>query len=406
MALPGWQENPALHVLIIGAGVTGLLIAQGLKKNGIDYSIFESDSTSSRPRSREWGMSIHWSRPLLKELLPEHLLGKIGDAQVDPTYDTSNPKGYAVPFYNGKTGDHIVDIPMVNAIRVSRRKMRALCSEGINIQYGKKLVSIASTVSDVTVTFADGTNATGSVCIGTDGAQSAVRQLALPGDAGKAIPLDVILYNMDVCYGDAERAKAVRKVHFMNSVALHPEKNLSIWTSIQEVPDAQKPETWHFQIMPTWLADGKTHEGGANGLAELRELANHLAEPWKSSILWIPETTDVKCNSVSYWPTRHWDSQRGTLTLAGDSAHPVPPHRGQGLNHGIADAHNFIKAVLEIKEGKKSKHAAIEEYNAELVKRGADEVETSRRNALLVHDFEKFMDSPVLKQGYAKSKVN
>jgi hypothetical protein len=77
----------------------------------------------------------------------------------------------------------------------------------------------------------DGTNATGSVCIGTDGAQSAVRQLALPGEAGKAIPLDVVLYNMDVCYGDAERAKAVRKVHFMNSVALHPEKNLSIWTS-------------------------------------------------------------------------------------------------------------------------------------------------------------------------------
>ncbi len=79
-------------------------------------------------------MSIHWSRPLLKTLLPDNLLDKIRDAQVDPTYDTSNPKGYAVPFYNGKTGEHIVDIPMVNAIRVSRRKMRALCAEGINIE--------------------------------------------------------------------------------------------------------------------------------------------------------------------------------------------------------------------------------------------------------------------------------
>jgi nitrite reductase/ring-hydroxylating ferredoxin subunit len=36
------------------------------------------------------------------------------------------------------------------------------------------------------------------------------------------------------------------------------------------------------------------------------------------------------------------------------------------------------------------KGLAIEEYNAELVKRGADEVETSRRNALLVHDFGRF----------------
>ncbi len=58
-----------------------------------------------------------------------------------------------------------------------------------------------------------------------------MRQLALPGGEGKALPLNVVLYNLNVSYGDAERSKAVRSVHFMNSVALHPEKNLSIWTS-------------------------------------------------------------------------------------------------------------------------------------------------------------------------------
>jgi hypothetical protein len=100
--------------------------------------------------------------------------------------------------------------------------------------------------------------------------------------------------------------------------------------AVQDVPDANKPETWQFQVMPTWLADGKTHEGGAKGLAELKEIAAHLTEPWKSSLLWIPDDTDVTYSSVSYWPTIEWDSQHGTLTLAGDSAHPVPPHRGQG----------------------------------------------------------------------------
>jgi hypothetical protein len=85
-------------------------------------------------------MSIHWSRPLLKELLPNEILDKIRYAQVDPAYDTFNPKGYVVPFYNGKTGAHIVDIPMVNAIRVSRRKMRALCAEGIDIQVCSSMI--------------------------------------------------------------------------------------------------------------------------------------------------------------------------------------------------------------------------------------------------------------------------
>lgn len=80
-------------------------------------------------------MSIHWSRALLPELLPAELLARVREAQVDPSYDSAqHPDGYVVPFYNAKTGDHIVDIPMKNAIRVSRRKMRALCAEGINVQ--------------------------------------------------------------------------------------------------------------------------------------------------------------------------------------------------------------------------------------------------------------------------------
>lgn len=103
-------------------------------KNGINYSIFESEPTIARPRSREWGMSIHWARDLLKTLLPDDIHDRLREAQVDPTYDTSNKEGYVVPFYNGKTGEHIVNIPMVNCIRVSRRKMRALCAENIDIQ--------------------------------------------------------------------------------------------------------------------------------------------------------------------------------------------------------------------------------------------------------------------------------
>ncbi|RFU28732.1 hypothetical protein B7463_g7610, partial [Scytalidium lignicola] len=399
------RSSNNLHVLIVGAGVTGLLIAQGLNKAGISYSIFESEPTSTRPRAREWGMSIHWARPLLADLLPAALLARVRETQVDPTYDVSlHPEGYMVPFYNGQTGDHIVDIPMKNSIRVSRKKMRALCAEGINIQYGKKLVSLAPSDSGITATFEDNSTATGSICIGTDGAQSAVRRIAL-GEAGLAKPMDVVLYNVNVCYGDAEKARHVRKLHFMNSVALQPEKNMSIWTSIQDVPDPNRPETWQFQIMPTWLSDAKHPPSGPAGLAELKSKAASLAEPWKSSLLWIPDDTPISCNSVSYWPTIPWDSQGGRITLAGDSAHPVPPHRGQGLNHGIADASNFLKAMIEIRDEKKAREEAIANYNEEVVRRGADEVETSRRNALLVHDFDKFMESPVLTQGYTKSKV-
>ena len=79
--------------------------------------------------------------------------------------------------------------------------------------------------------------------------------------------------------------------------------------------------------MPTWRDEGKEHVGGAKGLAELKEIAFSLAEPWRSSLLWIPDDTEVSCNTVAYWVTRPWDNHDGTITLAGDAAHPLPPRK-------------------------------------------------------------------------------
>jgi len=256
----------------------------------------------------------------------------------------------------------------------------------------------------VTAVFASGTTASGTVVIGADGPQSTVRKILL-GDTAPSVPLGVVLYNVNVCYGDSEKALAVRKLHPINTVALVPDKGLSIWTSIQDVPDPKRPESWVFQLMPTWLNDGREHFGGGEGLSELKKLAEDLAEPWRSSILWIPDGTEISPNSVSYWITSPWDNQGGTVTLAGDAAHPLPPHRGQGLNHCIADVANFVRAIIDVNEGRATAAQAISAYDAELVKRGSDEVKTSRDNALLVHDFEKFMDSPVLKQGYTRAKL-
>jgi len=89
--------------------------------------------------------------------------------------------------------------------------------------------------------------------------------------------------------------------------------------------------------MPTWLNDGKVHSGGAAGLSELKKLAEDLAEPWRSSILWIPDSTEISPNSVSYWITSAWDNQGGTITLAGDAAHPLPPRKLPIIFADIAD---------------------------------------------------------------------
>lgn len=48
------QQNP--HVLIIGAGLGGLVLAQALRKQGISFEIFEKSTDS---RFQGWAIGIH-----------------------------------------------------------------------------------------------------------------------------------------------------------------------------------------------------------------------------------------------------------------------------------------------------------------------------------------------------------
>lgn len=135
------------------AGITGLLIAQGLKKvpkipkyarpitfvtanttqqEGIPCTVFESEPSASHYRAAEWGMSIQWGIPLLQKCLPEDLFDRLQSAANDPYFTPPDPG--VLPTLNGKTGELLKDVPLLRMFRVSRRKFRALCAEGISVE--------------------------------------------------------------------------------------------------------------------------------------------------------------------------------------------------------------------------------------------------------------------------------
>ena len=78
-------------------------------------------------------MGIHWSLPFLEKLLPADLLARISDAQSDPSLPVEED---FVPMINGLNGRVIKNIAVPRSLRVSRRKMRAFCSQGLDIQVG------------------------------------------------------------------------------------------------------------------------------------------------------------------------------------------------------------------------------------------------------------------------------
>ena len=104
-------------------------------KAGIRSSIFEAEFKNQH-RPREWSMLIHWSLSFLQELLPPDLWARIQEAQVDPSLPVMEDR---IPMINGLNGEVIKYIDTPKSIRVSRRKMRAFCSQGLDIQVRLKI---------------------------------------------------------------------------------------------------------------------------------------------------------------------------------------------------------------------------------------------------------------------------
>lgn len=400
------------HIIIIGAGVSGLLLAQALKKNGIAFTIYEAEASATELRNqREWGMSIQWALPLLEKLLPQDLLDQLQNASVDPHYICPD-EGNAMPVYNVGTGELIKKIPLVKMLRVSRSKFRALCAEGLNIQYGARLTGMEKLSNGaMRVSFGDDHVAHGRLIIGADGARSTVRALAFSGSVeGTAQQVPYGGVNTSVCYHDAEVARFIRKsLSPIMTIGAHP-RGYWLWISVQDVPDPDKPEDWTFQLQWTWKLDNESiamHEPDLQKL-KAEAAAIDFGEPFKTAWTRIPDDSPVPVNRISIWdpvplPGQAWD---GKVALIGDAAHAMSFHRGQGLNHGIADAVKLTEllAAAQNSSGGRTQKDAVLDYEAEMIARAGEEVKVSKMNTEMMHDWERLSNSPFMQRGGDKNK--
>lgn len=128
------QKKP---ILIIGAGLSGLLLAQYLRKTNPDVPalLFERDADLTT-RGLGWGLTLHWSLPALRALLPEHLFARLPEAYVDrAAVEEGRPSTF--PFYDLTTGELKAKTPNASVsqrIRVTRDRLRRVLATGLDIQ--------------------------------------------------------------------------------------------------------------------------------------------------------------------------------------------------------------------------------------------------------------------------------
>ncbi|KAK4033463.1 hypothetical protein C8A01DRAFT_40065 [Parachaetomium inaequale] len=392
----------ALKVLVVGAGSAGLLLAQVFKKAGINATVFERDE-SPTARPRDWNFGIYWAQSRVEECLTPELNALIDTTQSDPSYRRYEES--TLPIHNGVTGEVLKELPAPDAIRLRRRAWLNLIRAGVDVRYGKKLQTITTTEQGVTVAFEDGTVESGALLIGADGARSATRNWLFqssPEDAElRKIPISSFVAITKV---NRDTALALRKVHPLYCMTLDP-NGLMTWLSLHDA-SSEDPADWTFMIILTWNYDEKDdHASLAKDndllMEKARAHADTLAYPFSAVVRDIPQGTKAwYCSQMTYWPTKPWDNRGGRVTLAGDAAHAMTFHRGQGLGNAITDVAELQTHLRAMKAQTREELAmAVAKYEREVWQRGLNAVVQNRENSLALHNWEKLKQSPLFVVG-------
>ncbi|KAL8738246.1 MAG: hypothetical protein Q9181_000926 [Wetmoreana brouardii] len=370
-----------------------------LERLNIKYTVFERENYINE-RRRDWNFGIYHAQAPLEECLPKSIFERLMTAIVDPNRGLSEHD--YLPSLNAQTGERLMAFPSPNVLRFSRSKFRALIAEGIDIQYGKRLSSILcpDNNSPVTAQFEDGTAVTGSIVIGAEGANSKVREYLL-GPEQAALQELPILGIGAVESPPADISRKIREINDLYFVSYHPE-GVCAFMALHDVPDSNRPETWKWMYSLTWNDKTAKREQPVGPEAIKQEWtfwAEKLAEPFRSAYLTVLPDATLWCDRLAQWPTIPWDMCNGRVTLAGDAAHPMTYHRGQGLNNAIHDAAHLCNALNEHHAKGVPMSEALAVYEKEMQERGRAAVISSGENSLMVHDWEQLRKSPVFTMG-------
>jgi 2-polyprenyl-6-methoxyphenol hydroxylase-like FAD-dependent oxidoreductase len=354
------------HIIIIGAGLGGLGLAQGLKKHGINFTIFERDDNAD---ARAQGYRIKLfpdTVPDLQYLTPPEVLTEIQATAAETVMVET-----AIGAIGGQvTARRALRGPKPQTVDRGFLRKVLLCGLEDNIHWGKDAVRYevdeANSVAPVTVHFADGNSASGTLLVGADGNHSRLRKQLMPHhqvfDAegfciyGRTYLTPEILQHLNPAL--------LRGLNVVRDVA--PTIQQIIFDS--ELPTSMFVERLHFPhrkldhpelpedyLYWSMLAPSKmigfTEEMVASSFQSKtpKELATLLTSEWHESIRCLVELQDesftTKLRIISSVPSiSEWEPSP-FVTLVGDAIHVMSPAGGVGAGISLKDAVTLTKAL-------------------------------------------------------------
>jgi salicylate hydroxylase len=389
------QMSEPRHVLIIGGGIGGLTLAQGLKRAGVSAAVYERDRTLT---DRLQGYRVHISPTgslALHECLPPHLFEVFAR--------TCGAPNTAVRFFTEQMrvllafdGELVARLdPVARHRAASRITLRqVLLAELDNVHFGKTFERYEQRGGRIIAHFADGTSAEGDVLVAADGGGSRVRRQFLPH--AQRIDTGVVGIAGKI-FLDASRDRIARPL--LDGISLVAARGgFGLFVAIQEMTGGSiggiggnEPalagagnlyENTRSYLM--WGLSAKREKFGlgdaewADGAA-LAAAATRAMTGWARTfrdLVGLADPTTISCLPIrTSVPVAPWHT--GRITLLGDAIHSMTPYRGIGANVAIKDAARLKHTLVAAHNGERDIVEAIHDYEAGMLDYGFRAVRNS-----------------------------
>ncbi len=319
-----------LSVAIVGAGMGGLAAAATLRQAGIGVQVYEQASKFGRigagiqmmPNSMKVlrGIGIE-DRLRLSAFAPYSHLNRVGDTG-EITRELPMPESlYGAPYLCM----HRADLHDALLSVVPRD----------DIHLGKRLTGLDQARGQVTLYFADGTDATADAVVGADGVHSLVRDIIVGPDAP--------IHKGRIAY------RAVFPASLMGGFDIGRSRT-KWWGSDRHIviyyTNKQKGEVYFVTSVPEsgeWIT--KESWSAKGDVKELREAYAGFHQDVRNVLNACPDCH--KWAILEREPLPRWSD--GRVVLLGDAAHPMTPYMAQGAATSIEDAAILARCLSEVK---------------------------------------------------------
>lgn len=371
-----------MQVLIIGGGIGGLALAQGLRRAGVDAAVHERDQGVG---SRWEGYRIHINPVGARAL--HTLLPADGWHEFLATAGPGGDFGFLT-----EQLDELVVVeelimypgaaePAENHYAADRATLRRVLMSGLDdvVRLGSEFVGYEQLPDGrVEARFADGSTAVADLLVGADGPSSRVRAQLLP----HATPVDAGVTGIahKIWLDDATRSELGRLGTGMNAV--QPNAPFFLFTSVFEPPATTgvRPYVLCALVTRPELVPPDIAELDPDAL---RAVVDVLVAGWHPRLRRALANSDPASRSAVTFsaapPVPTWTS--GPVTVLGDAIHVMPPIGGLGGNTALRDAHLLSRLLPAVDRGERALLDAVAGYEAEMREYGTAAVRYATKQA-------------------------